>query len=112
MKEVCTSGKLNIHLRIAANVVVGNFRGIVSLLQQYDSMKGDPFADKLFEMKLAEIYERHSWLKEEMPLKDFIRLFPITYKNNKPLKPDTPVGYDLDRNIFLEVLVAFRQSFT
>jgi hypothetical protein len=75
-------------------------------------MKSDPLAEKLFEMKLVDIYEKHSWLKDELSLKEFIQLFPVTYKNHKPLKLDTPVGYDLNRDIFLKVLVAFRQSFT
>lgn len=74
-------------------------------------MNKDTIADKLFEMKLAEIYEKHSWLKNELPLKEFINLFPVSYKNNKPLKPDKPAAFDLDRDVFLEVLVAFRQSF-
>lgn len=75
-------------------------------------MKRDPLADKLFEMKLGEIYEKYPFLHFQISLKEFIGLFPVTYKNNKPQKPERPAEFDLDRNIFLEVLVAFRQSFT
>lgn len=72
----------------------------------------DPLRERLFEMRLIEIYNRHSWLSSELPIKDFIALFPVIYKNEKALLPDKPSNYDLDKNIFLEVLVAFRQSFS
>lgn len=75
------------------------------------SKNPDSLAERLFEMKLAEIYEKHSWLSYELPLNDFTELFRVVYKNNKPLKPERPAGIELDRDIFLEVLVAFRQSF-
>jgi len=73
-------------------------------------MSQDPFAGKLFEMKLIEIYEKHSWLKYELSQEQFIKLFPVTYKHNKPVELIKP-NFDLDRDIFLEVLVAFKQSF-
>lgn len=73
-------------------------------------MSKDPFAGKLFEMKLVEIYEKHSWLTHEISFEDFINLFPIHYKNNKPVELIKP-AFALDRDIFLEVLVAFKQSF-
>ncbi|HEY0897694.1 MAG TPA: hypothetical protein VGD90_00110 [Sphingobacteriaceae bacterium] len=73
-------------------------------------MSQDPFAGKLFEMKLIEIYEKHSWLKHELSEQEFIKLFPINYKHNKPVELIKP-AFDLDRDIFLEVLVAFKQSF-
>lgn len=62
-------------------------------------------------MRLIDIYEKHSWLKEELSETDFIKLFPVIYKKDKPLLPEKPVGYDLEKGIFLEVLLAFRQSF-
>jgi hypothetical protein len=72
----------------------------------------DPLRNRLFEMRLIDIYRKHSWLSYELSEKDFIKLFPVHYKNNRPLTPDKPVGFDLNREIFLEVLVAFRQSFS
>lgn len=73
-------------------------------------MSNDPLAEKLFEMKLAEIYEKYSWLSEEISLRDFIDLFPVTYKHGRPAELIKP-KFDLDKAIFLEVLVAFKQSF-
>ncbi|MGV3509283.1 MAG: hypothetical protein ACO1N7_08345 [Sphingobacteriaceae bacterium] len=72
----------------------------------------DPIKERLFEMRLMEIYNRHSWLSSELAMKDFVNLFPVIYKNEKALLPDKPSDFDLDKNIFLEVLVAFRQSFS
>jgi hypothetical protein len=63
-------------------------------------------------MRLIDIYHKHSWLCEEISVQDFIKLFPITYKRDKPVLPDKPASFDLDKHIFLEVLVAFRQSFS
>ena len=73
-------------------------------------MAPDPFAEKLFEMRLKEIYARHTWLQEELTSDEFVKLFPLEYKNRKPKELIRP-EFDLDRNIFLEVLVAFKQSF-
>lgn len=75
------------------------------------NMITDPLQIRLFEMRLMDIYQKHSWLSDELSEKDFINLFPVTYKKNKPVMPDKPVGFDLDRQVFLEVLIAFRQSF-
>jgi hypothetical protein len=74
-------------------------------------MSSDPLAEKLFEMKLEDIYRKHSWLSDELSLKDFVALFPIIYKKNKPVQLNSPADFDLSRDIFLEVLVAFKQSF-
>jgi hypothetical protein len=74
------------------------------------SMKTDPFAEKLFEMRLKEIYEAHSWLREQLSAEEFVSLFPLEYKNNTPRELNMP-EFDLDRDIFLKVLVAFKQSF-
>ena len=74
-------------------------------------MNPDPLRGRLFEMRLIDIYNKHSWLAEELSEKDFIKLFPIHFKLNKPVLPDKPSSFDLDKQIFLEVLVAFRQSF-
>lgn len=71
----------------------------------------DPFQERLFEMRMTDIYERNYWLADEITLKDFIAHFPVIYKKGVPLSPDKPVGFDLDRTIYLEVLLAFRQSF-
>ena len=75
-------------------------------------MTQDPLNERLYEMRLADIYRKYSWLSDELSLSEFIRLFPVTYKKNKPQLPEKPVGFDVDKNIFLEVLVAFRQSFS
>lgn len=74
-------------------------------------MREDPFAEKLFEMKLIQIYQKHSWLKDELSQEEFVNLFPITYtKQNRPAELIKP-NRDFHREIFLEVLVAFKQSF-
>ena len=75
-------------------------------------MEQDPYRQRLFEMRLADIYNKHSWLRYELSLSDFIKLFPLVYKHGKPVLPDRPLIYELDKRIFLEVLVAFRQSFS
>lgn len=74
-------------------------------------MSSDPLSHRLFEMRLIDIYNKHSWLSDEISQVDFINLFPVAYKKDRALLPDKPAGYDLDKNIFLEVLLAFRQSF-
>lgn len=74
-------------------------------------MDHDPLAEKLFEMKLIDIYRKSGSVHEKLSLADFRGLFPITYKNGKALSPDKPAS-DLDRTIFLEVLIAFKQSFS
>ncbi|MFD2163399.1 hypothetical protein ACFSJU_13410 [Paradesertivirga mongoliensis] len=74
-------------------------------------MHYDPYRTKLFEMRLSDIYNKYSWLSYEFSLKDFISMFPVVYKRGVPVPPDRPAGGDLDRDVFLEVLVAFRQSF-
>ncbi|MBC7913902.1 MAG: hypothetical protein H7Y07_07250 [Pyrinomonadaceae bacterium] len=74
-------------------------------------MSPDPLRKRLFEMRLIDIHNQYAWLEDEITQKDFIKLFPVVYKKDKAILPDKPIGYDLDRNIFLAVLVAFRQSF-
>jgi hypothetical protein len=74
-------------------------------------MIADPYRKRLFEMRLIDIYNKHSWLREELSLQDFIKLFPVAFKRDKPVLPDKSANFDLDKHIFLEVLVAFRQSF-
>ncbi len=71
----------------------------------------DSVQEKLFQMRLSDIYERHPWLEEEISQEDFTALFPVEYKNNRALTPNRPVEFELGRDIFLEVLIAFRQSF-
>ena len=74
-------------------------------------MSSDPYAKRLFEMRLEDIYNKYSWLKSEISLKEFIKMFPVVYKSNKPAELIRPQGFDLSRDIFLEVLVAYKQSF-
>jgi hypothetical protein len=74
-------------------------------------MSFDPYAKRLFEMRLEDIYNKYSWLKNEISLKEFVKLFPVVYKNNRPAEMIRPQEFDLDRDIFLEVLVAYKQSF-
>jgi hypothetical protein len=73
-------------------------------------MSGDPLAEKLFEMKLKQIYEKYDWLEDQISFKQFKELFPVTYKKGKAVNLDKP-AFELEREIFLEVLVAFKQSF-
>jgi len=74
-------------------------------------MTEDPYTERLFQMKLAEIYQKHSWLSYELSESEFISLFKIEYKNDIALSPGKPEGIELGRDIFLEVLVAFKHSF-
>lgn len=64
-----------------------------------------------FESKLAEIYQKSTWLRYELPLHDFINLFPVKEVKGRVAKLDRPAGLELDRDTYLSVLVAFRQSF-
>lgn len=64
----------------------------------------------MFEMRLEEIYKKNDWLEYELPLQDFINMFPVYYDKGLPLKPEMPGDYELGRDIFLQVLVAFKQS--
>ncbi|HEY1024297.1 MAG TPA: hypothetical protein VGE26_03975 [Sphingobacteriaceae bacterium] len=73
-------------------------------------MNSDPLAEKLFEMKLIGIYEKYPWMHDEISMQDFIRLFPVIYKQGKPMELNKP-AFELDKAVFLEVLVAFKQSF-
>lgn len=74
-------------------------------------MAKDLVKEKQFEMSLMEIYKKYSWLADEISQSSFIALFPVPYKNGKLMRLDKPVGFDLDRDIYLEVLVAFRNTF-
>ncbi|WP_146203076.1 hypothetical protein [Mucilaginibacter oryzae] len=74
-------------------------------------MIADPISVSLFEMRLEEIYHRDPVLKYQVSLRDFIALFPVKSKNDKLLKPEPPASIVLDRDIFLQILVAFNQSF-
>ena len=71
----------------------------------------DHFKQGQFEAKLAEIYQKSSWLRYEIALTDFINLFPVHYRNGRPLKPERPAEFELDRETFLAIMVAFRFSF-
>lgn len=64
-----------------------------------------------FESKLSEIYHKSTWLKYELSLHDFIHLFPIQVIKGKVAKIERPAGLDIDRDTYLSILVAFRQSF-
>ncbi len=71
----------------------------------------DHLSVSLFEMRLEEIHRQDPWLRYEMSIRDFIALFPMRYKNGKPIKPEHPAVVGVDREVFLKVLVAFSQSF-
>lgn len=71
----------------------------------------DAYQISQFESKLAEIYNKSTWLRYELSLHDFIGLFPVKYIKGRPARLEKPEGLDLDRDTFLAVLVAFRQSF-
>lgn len=75
-------------------------------------MNDEPMKLVLYEMRLTQIYEKHDWLSAEIALRDFIALFPLTYHRGRPVMPDRPSDFDIDRNIFLEILLAYRQSFS
>jgi hypothetical protein len=74
-------------------------------------MRHDPLSIPLFEMKLEEIHRGDPWLRYEISIRDFIALFPVKYKYGEAIKPEHPAVYGVDREVFLKVLVAFRQSF-
>ena len=74
-------------------------------------MKDDHLKIPLFEMRLEEIHRADPWLRYEISIRDFIALFPIRYKHGVPVSPEHPATYGIDREVFLKVLVAFRQSF-
>ncbi|MEO3404814.1 hypothetical protein AAFN85_12985 [Mucilaginibacter sp. CAU 1740] len=74
-------------------------------------MNADPISVSLFEMRLEEIYHRDPVLKYQINLPDFVALFPVKFKNEKLLKPEPPASIALDRDVFLQILVAFDQSF-
>jgi len=74
-------------------------------------MKDDHLKIPLFEMRLEEIHRADPWLRYEISIRDFIALFPIRYKHGVPVNPEHPATYGIDREVFLKVLVAFRQSF-
>lgn len=61
-------------------------------------------------MRLKDIYAEHAWIQDELTAEEFIALFPLEYKNRKPGELVMP-EFDLDRDTFLKVLVAFKQSF-
>jgi len=63
-------------------------------------------------MKLADIYNRTEWLHYEITLDEFVNLFPVEFKKGKPIRPEKPEGFDLDRDTHLAVMVAFRQAFS
>lgn len=67
---------------------------------------------RLFELKLGEIYNRTEWLQYEIDLQGFIALFPVEFKNERAQRPDMPEDFDLDRNVRLAVMVAFREAFS
>lgn len=74
-------------------------------------MSIDPLSNPLFVMRLEDIYRKHAWLRYEISMPDFINLFPLSYKKGKPVKPEKPTSFALDRDVYLQVLVAFNQSF-
>ena len=62
-------------------------------------------------MKLVQIYRSHTWLADEFTEEEFVALFPVIYnRQNKPMELVKP-NRDFYREIYLEVLVAFKQSF-
>jgi hypothetical protein len=74
-------------------------------------MKEDHLSLPLFEMRLEEIHRADAGLRYEISIRDFINLFPVKYKNGRPVKPNHPATYGVDREVFLKVLVAFNQCF-
>jgi hypothetical protein len=74
-------------------------------------MIADPLNVSLFEMRLEEIHRCDPVLRYEISIRDFIALFPLKIKNGKPVKPEQRASFALDRDVFLQVLVAFNQSF-
>ena len=74
-------------------------------------MKEDHLSTPLFEMRLEEIHRADPWLRYEISIRDFIDLFTVKYKNGRPVKPNHPATYGVDREVFLKVLVAFGQCF-
>lgn len=74
-------------------------------------MADDSMNRRLFEMRLIEMYQKYSWLHYEIRQTDFLKLFKVHYKAGLPQLPEKPVGLDLDRELFLEIILAFRQSF-
>ncbi len=74
-------------------------------------MKNDPLSIPLFEMRLEDIHRADPWLRYEISINDFIALFPIRYKNGRPVKPEPPAAYGVDREVFLKVLVVGSQCF-
>ena len=74
-------------------------------------MKNDPLSAALFEMRLEEIHRGDPWLRSEISIRDFVALFTVKYKNGRPVRPDHPAAYGVDREVFLKVLVAFSQCF-
>ena len=74
-------------------------------------MIADPISISLFEMRLEEIYHRDPVLQYQISLRDFVDLFPVVVKNDKLLKPEPPASIVLDRDVFLQILIAFNQSF-
>jgi len=74
-------------------------------------MKDDTLSATLFEMRLEEIHRADPWLRYEISIRDFVALFPVRYKNGNPIKPEHPATHGIDREVFLKVLVAFKQCF-
>jgi hypothetical protein len=74
-------------------------------------MEHDPLSPMLFEMRLKEIHSADAWLRYEISIRDFVELFPIRYKNGRAVKPDHPARLGVDRDVYLKVLVAFKQCF-
>lgn len=74
-------------------------------------MSKDPLSLPLFEMRLEDIYRKHGWLRYEITMRDFVNLFPLRYKKGIAVKPEQPATFGLDRDVYLQVLVAFKQSF-
>ncbi|NCD69312.1 hypothetical protein [Mucilaginibacter agri] len=72
----------------------------------------DQYAQRMYEMKLTDIYNNSSWIPDEISLPDFIALFPVEFKNDVAIRPDKPKDFDLDRDTYLAIMVAFRQAFS
>lgn len=72
----------------------------------------DSHRERMFELKLQEIYQRTEWLQYELPMNEFVALFPVEYKNDRPLRPEMPAEPELDRTTRLAIMVAFREAFS
>ncbi|MFD1753580.1 hypothetical protein ACFSC6_00075 [Rufibacter sediminis] len=62
--------------------------------------------------KLAQIYETApDTLKNSVSVQDFVNSFPIIEQNGRGVEPDKPEDFEIDDNIFDQVIKAFREVY-